>query len=81
MKTEEETICDICGGDLFYRYLAEPSKRYARRTKVGKVYIGWHRYCIRTEIARIWKEIFQAQELKRKKEPLTSINITAMMEI
>lgn len=66
MKTEEETICDICEGDLFYGYLAEPSKLYARRIKVGEGYIWWHQDCLRAEIARIWKEIFQAQELKRK---------------
>lgn len=62
--------CDICRQTLFHypsaREYATAPKRHARRIKVGKVYIGWHQDCLRAEIARIWKEIFQAQELKRK---------------
>jgi hypothetical protein len=70
--------CDICEQPIDIR--PEAPKWHLTQV-LGHESYKYHKDCMRRAMNKIWKEIFQAQELKRKKEPLTSKNITAMMEL
>lgn len=62
VKRVDKTRCDICD-------IPEASKQRVHEVLYQgtiTLTIRYHKDCLHEEMKRIWKEIFQAQELKRK---------------